>query len=125
MSSNHLLYLCLYLYFIYATGLFIDLHGQSHDSNRIQIGYLTPNSALLLRDVELNCAVMPVISTQSSMTTLPNNPQILYSNRHSLYHLLQSHIIPITFSELIRGDSSLGSIFEQHGVYFILNNCGT
>lgn len=75
-------------------GFFIDLHGQRHPEERIEIGYCLNYQLLLLSDDELNDEAIIDLS--------------------SIKNLLK--FTDVKHSELLRGDKSLGAIFEKYGV---------
>lgn len=74
-------------------GLFIDIHGHGHTIQRIEIGYLLTSTDLSKTDAELN-----------------NNS---YKNKSSIRDLGDK--VNISFSQLIRGPLSLGTIFANIG----------
>uniref|UniRef100_UPI000A634811 immunoglobulin-like domain-containing protein n=1 Tax=Kordia zhangzhouensis TaxID=1620405 RepID=UPI000A634811 len=72
-------------------GLYIDLHGQSHSIPRIEAGYnITAN--------ELNVADL-------------NASNII--NKSTIRHLVSSNLNNLTHEELIRGNTSLGEMFQS------------
>lgn len=75
-------------------GFYIDLHGHGHAIDRLELGYLLSSSNLELTDESLN------------------NPT--YINKSSIRNLANTS--PLTFAELIRGQNSLGTLFENAGV---------
>jgi hypothetical protein len=68
-------------------GLFIDLHGHGHAIQRLEIGYLLTAAQLAGSDV----------------------------NYTSIRKLVQSNLLNLSNSELIRGITSLGSLFAAKG----------
>ena len=78
---------------IVGRGLYLDLHGQSDDALRQQLGYLLSAQDLRRSDAELD---QPAISSRSS-----------------LRGLAQASAVP--FSQLVRGPSSLGGLLESLG----------
>jgi len=78
-------------------GLFLDLHGQSHDAERIQLGYLLRNNHLQLSDEELNAN--DSYRRLSSICALAS-PSTSASNR---------------FSQVLRGPDSLGALLQSRG----------
>lgn len=78
---------------MYGKGILIDLHGHGHLNQRLELGYLLSASQLDLPDSVLNSA--SVVS------------------KSSVKSLAQSGTRPLT--ELLRGESSLGSFFEYRG----------
>lgn len=75
-------------------GFYIDLHGHGHAIDRLELGYLLSSSNLELTDESLN------------------NPT--YINKSSIRNLANTS--PLTFAELIRGQNSMGTLFENAGV---------
>jgi len=78
-------------------GLYIDLHGQSHTIPRIEIGYNITASELNSSD--LNSASIIDLST--------------------IKNLVSNNLNGLTHEELIRGENSLGELFQDApGVYY-------
>ncbi len=75
-------------------GFFIDIHGHGHPKKRLELGYLISGSSLRQSDNTLNGGS--------------------YARSSSLRHLAQ--YTPDTFAGLLRGDYSLGTLFEQRGI---------
>lgn len=80
----------------YDRGLFLDLHGHAHVIQRIELGYLLSRSELQLSDIELDTNE---IINESSIKTLVGD------NTNNLSH-----------SELLRGESSLGTLLGFRGL---------
>jgi hypothetical protein len=78
----------------YGWGFFIDLHGHKHPEQRIEIGYCLDNEILALPDEDLNSEELIYLS----------------SLRNMLKFAVKTH------AELIRGDESLGAIFDKYDV---------
>lgn len=77
----------------YGKGFYVDIHGHGHEIQRLELGYLLSSFSLSLSDNSLNGGSY---GTSSSIRTL----------------------IPtsgITFSQLLRGPNSFGSMFESRG----------
>lgn len=74
----------------YGAGLYIDLHGQSDDPDRLELGYLLLATELMLSDTALND---PAYADLSSIRSL-------------------AYTVDLPFSELLRGETSLGGMFE-------------
>ncbi len=72
-------------------GLLLDVHGHSHDAPRVELGYLITSSELALDDAELD-----TLAAESSIR-----------------HLADASAL--SFSELVRGPSSLGARLEEAG----------
>jgi hypothetical protein len=79
----------------FGKGLYIDLHGHRHEIKRTEIGYLLSNEELQLDD-EL----------------LDNYSFVEYS---SIRNLIESNPQSLSYSELVRGKTSLGSMLEEKG----------
>jgi len=78
----------------YGMGFFIDLHGQRHPEGRIEIGYCLENDLIMLPDEDLDSEE---IMERSSIKKMSGQLNI----RHS---------------ELIRGEKSLGALFDNYPV---------
>ena len=74
-------------------GLYLDLHGQSDDEARQQLGYLLTAQDLRSADAELDQGALAAGS--------------------SIRHLAQASAVP--FSRLLRGPGSLGALLERLG----------
>jgi hypothetical protein len=77
----------------YGKGLYIDLHGHRHRTQRTEFGYLLVAGDLALSDDSLR---RPAMAGMSSLRFLATRPE------HSL-------------DALVRGDQSLGALMEQNG----------
>jgi hypothetical protein len=77
----------------FGDGLYIDLHGHGHDIQRLELGYMLSSS-------DLN-------NTDQALSTLT------YVNKSSFKALGQK--AGVVFADLIRGPSSLGTLFEAQG----------
>nr|WP_321233009.1 GEVED domain-containing protein [uncultured Psychroserpens sp.] len=90
----------------FGKGLYIDLHGQSHTVPRIEIGYNITSG-------ELNAGNL------NSTTNI---------DRSTIKNLVSNNLNSHTHEELIRGDNSLGQLFqEQPAVFYNANvnpQCG-
>ena len=78
----------------YTGGLYIDLHGHGHTIQRLELGYLLDADELGHPDDSLD--TQPAYEVLSSIRTL-------------------SVRSPLSFSELLRGPSSLGALLEAEG----------
>jgi hypothetical protein len=72
-------------------GFYIDLHGHGHAIARLELGYMLTASQLAQSDAALNA----LVSTSSIRTLASNGPR--------------------THAELLRGPTSLGTLFEAAG----------
>ncbi|QOJ28846.1 MAG: hypothetical protein HRU80_08095 [Ignavibacteriales bacterium] len=77
----------------YGAGLLIDMHGHGHELQAIELGYLLSSSDLSRTDIQLN--------------------SVTYRNKSSIRSL--ATVSPLTFSELLRGPTSLGTLFVNNG----------
>ena len=77
----------------FGKGLYNDFHGHGHTIQRIEIGYVLTSDDLALPNINLDSAV--------------------YVNKSSVKYL--AGIVPISFSQLIRGPKSVGNFFEDQG----------
>lgn len=77
----------------YGEGFYIDIHGHGHQIQRLELGYLLTSADLERSDAELN---QSWAVSKSSFRTL-----VQRSGR--------------THSDLIRGPSSLGTLYEEEG----------
>lgn len=80
---------------LYTKGLFIDLHGQTSHGERIELGYLITGTELQLSDASLNTTT--------------------YENKSSIRSLIAINNYGATFSELLRGPKSLGTMIYDRG----------
>jgi autotransporter-associated beta strand protein len=74
-------------------GFYIDLHGHGHSIQRLELGYLLTATELRLTDGTLNSA--------------------FYENKSSIRAL--SQFSPLTFPQLLRGDTSFGAMIADLG----------
>lgn len=77
----------------YGNGLYLDLHGHGHPLQRLELGYLLSATDLAQTDVVLD---QSGLADQSSIRTLVRDAAA-------------------TFSALLRGPNSLGTLLEQGG----------
>ena len=74
-------------------GFYLDIHGHGHPIERLELGYLLTGADLARPDAELDVS----FAARSSIRTLAESS-------------------PHSFSHLLRGELSLGSMFEEAGV---------
>jgi hypothetical protein len=74
----------------FGEGLYVDLHGHGHDVQRLELGYMLSSSDLNNTDEGLSA---PAFVSKSSFKALGQKPGV-------------------NFADLIRGPSSLGTLFE-------------
>lgn len=79
----------------YNRGLFIDLHGHAHEIQRLELGYLLTKDDLKLSDSELN--------------------SLNFQNKSSIKVLADDNLQNLSFSEVLRGENSLGTLFYNNG----------
>jgi len=77
-------------------GLYIDLHGHGHAIQRLELGYLLTAAQLRYSDFTLNTAT--------------------YKSYSSIFNLINTNISGLSHSELLRGMSSLGTLFAIKNV---------
>jgi hypothetical protein len=77
----------------FGKGFYIDLHGHGHEIQRLEMGYLLSSTALTLSDNILDNAI--------------------YGNSSSIRTMIP--LSRLSFSKLLRGPQSLGSLFEIRG----------
>lgn len=75
-------------------GWYMDMHGHGHDIQRLELGYLLPPTDLDRTDAALDGGV--TFENVSSIRTL-------------------SRFSPLSFSALLRGASSLGTLYANNG----------
>ena len=85
----------------YAAGLYLDLHGHGHAIQRLELGYLLTPAQLRQPDDSLN--QHPTYESSSSIRTL-------------------SVRSPLSFTELLRGPTSLGAFLEAEGFPSVPSN---
>lgn len=76
-------------------GLYIDLHGHGHAIQRLELGYLLTAAQLAGNDAVLNTSTL--------------------ENYSSIKKLIQTNVLKLTHSDLLRGLSSLGALFSAKG----------
>lgn len=74
-------------------GWYMDMHGHGHDIQRLEIGYLTTGAQLRLSDATLDANV--AYEDTASVNTMSKGS-------------------PLTFSALLRGASSLGTLYANN-----------
>lgn len=75
-------------------GWYMDMHGHGHDLQRLELGYLLSDTDIDRSDATLDAAVS-------------------YENTSSIRTL--SQFSPLSFSALLRGPSSLGTLYTNNG----------
>jgi hypothetical protein len=79
----------------FGKGLYLDLHGHRHEFKRIELGYLLSSEELQLDDDLLN-----------------SDSFVEYS---SIRNLIGKNVKSYSYSELVRGKNSMGSLLEAKG----------
>lgn len=77
-------------------GLYLDLHGHGHSIQRLELGYLLSGSDLDKSNEELN--------TQG------------YESKSSIKNLFNNNSSSYSFSEILRGNKSLGTLFQSYSI---------
>lgn len=80
----------------YGRGLFLDLHGHSHNEQRIELGYLISKTELQLPNSDLDGQE--------------------YIDKSSIQSLVGDNLLSLTHSQLLRGDHSFGTLLESNQV---------
>ncbi len=78
----------------FGKGLYFDIHGHRHDIDRLELGYLLTAAELNRPDINLNS--LEIVA------------------RTSIRELGRTS--PIPFSQLLRGPTSLGGLFQEEGI---------
>ncbi len=86
----------------FGKGLFIDLHGHRHSIERVELGYLIGGMELRLDDEFLNDGYI------NEFTSIRN--------------LLETHESKRSFTDLIRGEQSLGALLSSKGQVCVPDN---
>ena len=79
----------------YGSGLVIDIHGQSHEEQRIELGYLLSSSELRMNNSIIN--------------------SIDFTNQSSVKSLLNNNFNNLELTDLLSGESSLGNLLNVKG----------
>jgi len=80
----------------YGSGLILDIHAHGHSKQEIEIGYQLTASELNLPDNVLD--------------------NIIYANKSGIISLYQSVSSKHSFSQIIRGDNSFGTLLKLNGI---------
>jgi hypothetical protein len=78
----------------FGKGFYVDIHGHGHTIQRLELGYLLSSASLALSDNSLDAASF-------------------YRNSSSIRTMVP--LSGMSFSQLLRGPKSLGSLFESRG----------
>ena len=79
----------------FGSGLVIDIHGQSHEEQRIELGYLLSSSDLRMSNSSINSSD--------------------FINNTSVKSLLMNHPDNLKLTDLLSGESSLGNFLTTSG----------
>ncbi|MEC8832320.1 MAG: MopE-related protein [Bacteroidota bacterium] len=79
----------------FGRGLFLDLHGHSHNVERVELGYTLTGTELRLSDETLNSDT--------------------YINKNSIKTLVQDNKTFYTHAEMLRGPVSMGALLNEKG----------
>ena len=86
----------------FGTGLVIDIHGQSHEEQRIEFGYLLSSSNLRMNNSIIN--------------------SLDFINNSSVKGLLNNNSDNLKLTDLLSGESSLGTFLTQKGYASVPSN---
>lgn len=76
-------------------GLYLDIHAHNHDAQYVELGYLLDAEELALTDADLD--------------------DDMFIEKSSMRNLIFSHQKQIGFSQLVRGNNSLGAMLDAAG----------
>ena len=79
----------------FGSGLVIDIHGQSHEEQRIELGYLLSSSELKMDNSTINSSS--------------------FKNESSVRSLLNKNLGELKLTDLLSGEFSIGSLLSQKG----------
>ena len=85
----------------YGSGLLLDIHAHGHDKQEVEIGYQLSASQLNLSDSEIDI----------------NN----LANQSGIYNLSKTVSTTQSFSQILRGDNSFGTLLLANGIACIPN----
>ena len=86
----------------FGTGLVIDIHGQSHEEQRIELGYLLSSSNLRMNNSIIN--------------------SLDFINNSSVKGLLNNNSDNLKLTDLLSGESSMGTFLTQKGYASVPSN---
>ena len=86
----------------FGAGLVIDIHGQSHEEQRIELGYLLSSSDLKMKNSTIN--------------------SLNFINNSSVKGLLNNNLDNLKLTHLLSGESSLGTFLTQKGYASVPSN---
>ena len=86
----------------FGIGLVIDIHGQSHEKQRIELGYLLSSSNLRMNNSTIN--------------------SLDFINNSSVKGLLNNNLDNLKLTDLLSGESSLGTFLTQKGYASVPSN---
>lgn len=85
----------------YGSGLLLDIHAHGHNKQEVEIGYQLSASELNLSDSEID---------KSNL-----------ASESGIYNLSKTVSEKLSFSQILRGDNSFGTLLEAHGIPCIPN----
>lgn len=85
----------------YGSGLLLDIHAHGHDKQEVEIGYQLSTSQLNLSDSEID----------------KNN----LAAQSGIYNLSKTVSAKQSFSQILRGDNSFGTLLQANGINCIPN----
>lgn len=85
----------------YGSGLLLDIHAHGHDKQEVEIGYQLSTSQLNLSDTEID-----------------NNN---LASQSGIYYLYKTVSAKQSFSQILRGDNSFGTLLQANGIACIPN----
>jgi N-formylglutamate amidohydrolase len=89
------------IYAKYGSGLLLDIHAHGHDKQEVEIGYQLSTSQLNLSDTEID-----------------NNN---LASQSGIYNLYKTVSAKQSFSQILRGDNSFGTLLQTNGIACIPN----
>jgi hypothetical protein len=85
----------------YGTGLLLDIHAHGHDKQEVEIGYQLSTTELNLSDAEIDNSNL--------------------AGQSGIYNLSKMVKATQSFSQLLRGDKSFGTLLNNNGIACIPN----
>ena len=85
----------------YGSGLLIDIHAHGHDKQEVEIGYQLSTSQLNLSDTEIDNSNL--------------------AGQSGIYNLYKTVSAKQSFSQILRGDNSFGTLLQTNGIACIPN----
>ncbi len=85
----------------YGTGLLLDIHAHGHDKQEVEIGYQLSTAELNLSDAEIDNSNL--------------------AGQSGIYNLSKTVKATQSFSQILRGDKSFGTLLNNNGIACIPN----